>query len=286
MLEWLRSKRDGVPRIKGYEIGEQIFAGAFSNIYRAYHTRRKEQVALKILTRAGSRIARRLDRNQATSWEGELLSVLKHPNIVTCIEYGTLARGTRYWLALEYLESKLGTYIGRCHNVEEENELLDILAQLISAVRYLHERGLVHRDICLGNIMLASGNVLKLIDFGLTVPIDSSVLKGRAGTPSYMAPEMIKKWQYVPATDIYSFGVVMYELVTGRKPFSGLLPEQRMTRSLNVNPMPPSQLGRYCAPEVERLMMRCLAKDPAARAQSAGEVEDALFLIRRRRGLV
>jgi len=285
MLDWLRSKLDRGTRIKGYEIGEQIFAGAFSNIYKAYDPKNQRPAALKILTRAGSRIARRLDENPATSWEGELLSVLEHPHIVKCLEYGTIGKKRTYWLALEYLESKLGFYIGRCHNEEEENELLNVLSQIISAVRYLHERGLVHRDICLGNIMLAPNAVVKLIDFGLTVPVESSVLKGRAGTPSYMAPEMIKKWLYLPATDIYSFGVVMYELVTGRKPFTGVLPEQRMTSSLNVNPMPPSRLGLYCDPEVEQLMMKCLSKDASQRARSAAEVENALFLIRRKRGL-
>jgi len=284
MLGWLRFRSPGELRIKGYEIGEQIFAGAFSNIYKGYHTEQQIPVALKVLTSAGSRIARRLDANPTTSWEGELLRRLDHPNIVKCIEYGTINKRRTYWLSLEYLESRLGLYVGRCQNADEENDLLAIFSQIASAIRYLHDRNLVHRDICLGNIMLASDNVAKLIDFGLTVPVDSSVLRGRAGTPSYMAPEMIKRWQYIPATDVYSFGVVMYELITGRKPFTGVLPEQRMTSSLNVQPLPPSRMNIYCDPELERLVMRCLSKDPAKRAQSAAEVEDALFLLRRKRG--
>jgi len=285
MLGWLRSKLSREVRIKGYEIGEQIFAGAFSNIHKGYHIERQIPVALKILTRSGSRIARRLDASPSTSWEGELLHRLDHPHIVKCIEYGTINKKRTYWLSLEYLEARLGFYVGRCRNVEEENDMLLIFSQIASAIRHLHDRNLVHRDICLSNIMLASEKVAKLIDFGLTVPVDSSVLRGRAGTPSYMAPEMIKKWQYIPATDIYSLGVVMYELITGRKPFTGVLPEQRMTSSLNVQPQPPSRMDLYCDPELERLVMRCMSKEPSKRAQSAAEVEDALFLLRRKRGL-
>ena len=111
------------------------------------------------------------------------------------------------------------------------------------------------------------------------------VIKGRAGTPSYMAPEMIRSWTHTELTDIYSFGVVMYELITGRKPFRGKWKEERMTRSLNLNPLTPSQLGRYCSPELEELLLGCLEKDPSKRIQSAREIDNTLFLLRLKRGL-
>ncbi len=285
MLDWLRSALIGETRVRGYELEEQIFAGSFSDIFKAYDTKRQQLVVLKLLTAAGSRIAKRLDNNLSTRWEGDLLSRLDHPNIVKCFECGELAKKKGYWIAMEYVPSKLGHYIGRCSNEEEENELLDILGQITSAISYLHSLDLMHRDICLSNILLTPEATVKLIDFGLTIPVDSSVLRGRAGTPSYMAPEMIKKWMYTPATDIYSFGVVMYELITGHKPFAGRLPEQRMTRSLNVHPLPPSRMEQYCDPELEQLMMKCLSKDPEERARTAREVENGFFLIRRRRGL-
>lgn len=287
MLDWLRPNKTlgGETRLRGYEIGEQIFTGAFSNIYLGRRLRDNFSVALKIMTKTGDRVARLLERKQGVMWEGELLQTLDHPNIVKCLEYGRTGKKEGYWLSLEYVETKLTAFIGRCNNEQEENELIDVLSQIAAAVAYLHEKGLIHRDLCLGNILLNPAGVVKLIDFGLTVPLDSTALRGRAGTPSYMAPEMIKKWLYTPGTDIYSFGVVMYELVTGVKPFRGAMPEQRMTRSLNVMPSPPSRMGQYCSPELERLVMKCISKDPQERAKSAREVQDALFLIRRKRDL-
>jgi serine/threonine-protein kinase len=286
MLEWLRSRLTGAGgpgRIKGYEIGEQIFSGAFSNIYKAYYGKPQNLVALKILTEAGCRIASLLDKNPATLWEGKLLANLDHPNIVRCVEYGD--RPT-YWLAMEFVESKLADYVGKCDNQEQEHELLSIFSQLISAITYLHEKGLIHRDISLNNILVDSSGLPKLIDFGLTVPADSSVTKGRAGTPSYMAPEMIRKWTHTELTDIYSFGVVMYEFIIGKKAFKGRMREQRMASSLNVHPPMPSRLGRYCSPELEELLDRCLSKDPETRPKSAQEIQDALLVIRHKRGLV
>jgi len=283
MLNWLRSKLAAGPRVKGYEIGECIFTGAFSNIYKSTHLKLGKTVALKILTESGSRIAAALEKHRTTLWEGQLLSTLDHPNIVKCVEYGTKPT---FWLAMEFIESVLREYVGRCNNREEEDALLDVMSQLISTISYLHSKGLIHRDVCLGNILVDEDQKLSLIDFGLTIPVATSVTRGRAGTPSYMAPEMIRKWAHSELTDIYSFGVVMYELITGKKPFKGKLREQRMARSLNVMPPEPSRIGRHCAPELEELLMKCLEKDPKERFKKASEIQDALFLVRdkRRRG--
>ena len=282
MLEWLRSKMSREPRVKGYELGERVFSGAFSNIYKSVHVKLQQTVALKILTESGAHIAAMLERHRSTLWEGQLVCVLNHPNIVKGIEYGTKPT---YWLAMEYVDSKLRDYIGRCSDSQEEEELLELLSQLTSAITYLHGKGLIHRDICLGNILVDDSAQMKLIDFGLTIPLETSVTKGRAGTPSYMAPEMIRKWAHSEMTDIYSFGVVMYEMITGKKPFKGKLREQRMAHSLNVSPPAPSRIERFCSPDVEELLMKCLEKDPEKRFKKASEVEDSLFLLRQKRKL-
>lgn len=282
MLKWLYSKFQSDSPIRGYEVEEHIFEGAFSNIYRAHRRKDEQEVALKVLTDAGEKMASMLDEHETAVWEGDLLRTLNHPNIIDYVDSGT---GSTYWIAMEYIRSRLGTYIGRCNNEEEENDLLDILSQVASALTYLHGRNLVHRDICLGNILLTPDGTAKLIDFGMTVPKGCKLVRGRVGTPSYMAPEMIKTSQYTPSADMYSFGIVMYELITGEKPFQGQMREQRMTRSLNVNPLSPSRLGRYCSPELERLVMKCISKDLDERPCEAREVEQSLFLLRHQRGL-
>jgi serine/threonine protein kinase len=100
-----------------------------------------------------------------------------------------------------------------------------------------------------------------------------------------MAPEMIKSSHYTPSADIYSLGIVMYEMVTGQKPFGGRMKEQRMTRSLNVDPHPPSEHAEYCSQELEDLIMRCISKDVDERPSEARELSRSLFVLRRRRGL-
>ena len=270
-------------RIEGYEVGELIYSSGFSDVYKGTQLKNQIVVALKILNEAGTRIASLMEKHHSTVWEGPLMKRLDHPNIARCIEYSTKSRS--YWIALEYLERKASDYVGQCNNEEEENRLIILLSEVISAVGYLHERGYIHRDLCMDNILVDRAGTAKLIDFGLTVPTNSSVMKGRAGTPSYMAPEMIRSWTHTELTDIYSFGVIMYELITGRKPFRGKWKEERMTRSLNLIPLTPSQLDRYCSPELEELLQTCLEKDPSKRIHSAREIDNALFVIRLRRGL-
>jgi serine/threonine protein kinase len=265
-----------------YKRGQKIFTGAFSDIYLATRKHSGEEVALKVLTEDGERMARILDENPTTVWEGELLVSMDHPNVIRGIECGTTGS---YRIAMEYAQTPLSRYIGCCNNEEEENKLLRIFYEISSALAYLHRRKLVHRDLAMDNIMLKDDTV-KLIDFGMAVPLGCDVAAGRMGTPSYMAPEMIKQREYGPVGDIYSFGIIMYELITGHKPFAGKSREERMARSLNFHPASPRQLGKYCSSKLEDLLMRCISKDPAKRPRDGEEVKAILFLIRRERGLV
>jgi serine/threonine protein kinase len=282
MLNRPRSKSNE-HRIEGYEVEDLICSGGFSDVFKAIQVKNQILVAMKILNEAGCRIAALMEKHHSTVWEGPLMKRLDHPNIARCIDFSK--KGRPYWIALEYLERKASDYVGQCNNKEEENRMIILLSEVISAVSYLHERGYIHRDLCMDNILVDRAGTAKLIDFGLTIPTDSSVVKGRAGTPSYMAPEMIRSWTHTELTDIYSFGVVMYELITARKPFWGKWKEERMTRSLNLIPLMPSQLGRYCSPELEELLQSCLEKDPSKRIQSAREIDNTLFLLRLKRGL-
>ncbi|MFP4027418.1 MAG: serine/threonine protein kinase [Candidatus Brocadiia bacterium] len=282
MFKRLLSKLTGELYIRGYDIGDPIFEGAFSNIYRCVRTETGEEVALKVLTKAGEKIARLLENDSVARWEGQLLKELEHPNIIKCLEYGT---GKHYWLAMEFIHSNLGDYIGRCNNEGQENDLIKIIEQTVSAMAYIHRKGLVHRDVCLGNILLTPDKTVKLIDFGMTIPAGSKVVKGRVGTPSYMAPEMIKRWQYEPGADIYSLGIVMYELITGKKPFWGETQHARMTKSLNTKPTPPSNFIDHCSEDLEKIILRCMSKDPQKRPSDATELDRSIFLLCKKRGL-
>jgi serine/threonine-protein kinase len=272
----------GHPWIPGYRIQERLFSGGFSEIYRAVQKRQDRTVALKILNEEGVKIASLMEKDGTTRWEAEILSTLDHPHIIRCLEYGR--RGPYYWLALEFVESLIENHVGTCRSPEDETRMIELFLQLLGAVSYLHQKGYVHRDICLGNILVTADGQVKLIDFGLAVPHGSSVTQGKAGTPSYMAPELIRSSRHSVQSDIYSLGVVMYEMMTRRKPFRGQDAQAKMVRSLNVRPVPPSSVeGVSISPDLEQIILRAMEKDPADRFQSVKDMENALIVVRHRR---
>ncbi len=276
MFKRVVSQLTGETYKRKYRIVRKIFTAAFSDVYEAVDKDDGRRVALKILNEAGERIAVRLDRDEEAMWEGELLLSLNHPNIVKCFDCDS---GKKYWIAMEYYKSTLHSYIAANRDGRDEAKLIGIFHGIASAVDYVHKRGVVHRDIAPDNIMLA-GSSAKLIDFGMAIPIGSKAVRGRVGTPSYMAPEMIRKTESKPGVDIYSLGIVMYEVLTGVKLFAGRLKEERMTRVLNVHPLSPSELEQSCSPQLEELIMRCVSKKAHERPKDAGEVVRLLDAMR------
>jgi len=279
--------RKAISRLTGktykpkYSIEKEVYAAAFSNIYEARERRSGRRLIIKILNEAGEKMARRIDRHANAKWEGELMRGLDHPNIPKTFDCGS---GKKFWIAMEYLEYPLYSYISKGPENRRESELIDIFHDIASALNYLHKRGMIHRDIAPDNIMLKD-HTAKLIDFGMTIPIGLNVAGGKVGTPSYMPPEMIRKMDSSPAGDIYSLGIVMYEVVTGVKLFGGNLKEERMTRVLNVHPLSPSELEKACSHELEELIMSCVSKDPPERPSDAGEIVRELEIIQSRQKL-
>ncbi len=275
MFQYLLQKLKGERYSRYYEIENKIYSTAFSDIYRVVDKRNGKSAILKILSDTGEKIARKLDSTESAMWEGELLRSLDHPNIVKCYDYG---RGKRYWLVIELLDIMLP--LAPFNRSKGNNhELITVFHDIAVALSYLHSKGYIHGDIASDNIML-KGKTAKLIDFGLTIPAGIiKNLKGRMGTPSYMAPEMIRKREFSFSNDIFSFGVLMYETITGHKPFRGKTKEERMTRVLNVNPSR-SELEASCSKELAELIMKCLSKDITQRPQSMQEVNNKLKTIK------
>lgn len=259
---------------RGYRIDEKIFSTAFSNIYRGRHRTSGKKIALKILKGQGEKMAKKIDESDSARWEGELLLTLNHPNIVKGLECDN---NKEYWLTMEYLESNWSLYIASNRDRIPQSQLIKMFYEIASAIDYLHRQGILHRDIASKNIMIQD-NRPKLIDFGLAIPAESDVLRGRLGTPSFMSPEMIRKRVSTYRNDIYSFGIVMYEAVTGIKLFKGKRREERMTRVLNQLPLPLSKMDLETAysNRLEDLIMRCISKDPDERPKDSREVVTTL----------
>jgi len=273
-------KADPPADVPGYEILRVVASGGFSTIYKAWDEASQQAVALKVLNERGSHMAEFLDQHPDAVWEGPLATSFNHPNIIKVFNYGR--HGGNYFLAMEMVNC-IKTHLLRPARTEEEvGDRVRILVQAADAVDHMHNRGFIHRDLCSGNVLIDRNLTTKLIDFGLTVSKSlSDLYVGKAGTPSYMAPELIRTDKTTVQTDVYSFGVVMYELLTGKKPFKADSKFSRMVRSLNVNPAPLSRFTPVATEDLEQVVARALEKEPRDRFKSMAEVRNSLLALTR-----
>jgi eukaryotic-like serine/threonine-protein kinase len=259
-----------------YRIAEKIGAGGMGEVYRAHDEHLARDVAIKVLP-AGTlsdQSARRHFRNEALA-----LSKLNHPGIATIFDFDT-QDGVDF-LVMEYipgitLSEKLA---GR---PLAEKEVIALGTQLAEALAAAHAEGVVHRDLKPGNLRVTGDGRLKILDFGLaklrlpvmpsaaTESVDQTL--AMSGTLPYMAPEQLLGDEADARTDIHAAGAVLYEMATGQRPFGKLERAQLITAILRQAPAPPAQLNPQVSAELERLIGKCLEKEPENRYQSAKEL--------------
>jgi serine/threonine protein kinase len=264
-----------------YRIVGKLGIGGMGVVYDAEDMRLPRHVALKFLPQelAGDpEAARRLQR------EAETIALLNHPNICTIFEIDE-HEGSRF-IAMERLDGiNLKLHMART-SLSDAN-IIDIARQIAAALEAAHEKGIVHRDIKPGNIMIGAGGAVKVLDFGLArrfkmpetgeLTLYGSTIPGRPlGTANYMAPERILQGPLDPRSDLFSLGVVMYEMATGRLPFAGVSPAETVGHILERQPTPMTKLSPGRSIRLERVVMRLLTKDPDARYQTARDLQEAL----------
>lgn len=263
-------------RLGKYEIRAVLGRGAMGIVYRGFDPHIEREVAIKTIRKDT------VDADLAVQYlarfrnEAKAAGRLHHPNIVGVFEYGE--DDDIAFIAMEFVT---GTGLREYLNQRAEfdfGELVALLSQLLQALDYAHARGVVHRDIKPANLIVTAQGVLKVADFGIA-RIDTSNLTTAGmviGTPSYMSPEQCRGLDTDARSDLFSVGVVLYELLTGRKPFTGNL-ESVAYKICHEEPPPPSQLSSLKLPAaVDGLVARALAKDPAARFPDARAFHDAL----------
>jgi serine/threonine-protein kinase len=269
-------------RLGRFLIQAELGRGGMAVVYRAHQPDLARDVALKVL-----RPELAVDQNYVARFTQEARSVaaLEHPHIVPIYEVGSAAPEgselTLHYLVMKYLSGTTLKQVVHRRGPLDLHQTAYILEQVAGAIDYAHRQGIIHRDIKPSNIMVTDDGWAYLMDFGLArslistggLTIDGAVM----GTPEYMSPEQAEgRLSVGQATDIYSLGVVMYELLTGRMPFEAETPLGALVARLQRPPAPMRTYRGDLPQPVEEVMLRALARDPAARFATAGEMVAAL----------
>ena len=215
----------------------------------------------------------RSDGTQRFEREFHSISRLKHPNILSVFELGG------NYFTMEFVE-------GAPLNPQEKRDLhtnLRITIEICRALRYIHSQGIIHGDLKPAHVLMTANGGIRLIDFGLSEQFDPQQQLGdpkstsAGGTLEYMAPEQARGMGIDPRADLYSLGVLLYELCAGRPPFTDTDPMALIMKHIEIPPRPPREYNPQITRPIEALILKLLAKDPSARYQSVDEVLSALY---------
>ena len=273
-------------RLGPYEILSAIGAGGMGEVYKARDTRLDRIVAIKVLP---THLADRSELRERFEREAKTIASLNHPHI--CTLYDTGHQDKIDFLVMEYLEGETLAQRLRKGSLPIQ-QVLQYAIEIADALDKAHRKGITHRDLKPGNIMLTKSGT-KLLDFGLAklkqdaapatpesqLPTMKSAITGEGtilGTLQYMAPEQVEAKEVDARTDIFAFGAVVYEMATGKKAFEGKTSASVMAKILEADPPPMSSLQPLTPPALDRVVKRCLAKDPDKRWQSASDLGEEL----------
>jgi Protein kinase domain len=259
-----------------YELGPVLGEGGMARVYRGVDRQLRRPVAVKVLAAPFDRDHSFLERFRR---EARAAAGLSHPNIVAVFDSGS-DDGTHF-IVTELVEGEtLADRLGRDGPVPPA-EAIAVAVDIARALAAAHERGLIHRDIKPGNVMVLPDGRVKVVDFGIARAAGSDTLTGTGvvlGSTAYVSPEQAGGQPVDERADLYALGCVLYEMLTGRVPFRADTPIATMYRHVNEDPPLPSTIAPVQS-ELEAIVMRCLEKDPKRRFASAAELEAALLAV-------
>ena len=261
-----------------YEINRLVGTGGMSIVYKARDVVLDRDVAIKVLRQ---KYASTEDMRLRFQQEARAAAKLSHPNIVTVFDSGL--DGTRIFIALQYIEgSNLKTHIQTRPSINMITEL-DYGIQICRAIDHAHANKIIHCDIKPSNILLDESNQVKITDFGLARVMQQSDNFDNEffwGSPYYVSPEQAKGEPPSIASDIYSCGIVLYQLFTGYLPFTAATVDELLQAHIQVTPQPPTEINPDIPDTLNSLILRCLEKDPRKRFRSFSQLRDNLASVR------
>jgi beta-lactam-binding protein with PASTA domain/tRNA A-37 threonylcarbamoyl transferase component Bud32 len=260
-----------------YRIVERIGSGGMADVYRAEDTHLGRDVAIKVLHR---RFAQDQEFVERFRREASAAAALQHPNVVNVFDRGE-HDGT-YYIAMEHLAGRTLKEIVRAEGALPQGPAIDLGVQILHAAGFAHKRGVIHRDFKSHNVIVDGEGNAKVTDFGIARAGASEMTETGSimGTAQYLSPEQAQGQGVTAASDIYSIGVILYEMLTGRLPFEGDSAVSVALKHLSEAPVPIAQLRPDVDPNLESVVMAALAKDPAHRWQDADELAVALESVR------
>jgi serine/threonine-protein kinase len=278
---------EGKPPIAGrYEIREHIATGGMASVYKTWDHRVERIVAIKVLRSLDKNDLRAVERFRR---EARAAAALNHPNAVTIFDF--VEEWGQYFLVMEYINGPtLKQLIGQTRQLQAP-QAIDIAAQVCDVLQVAHARGFIHRDIKPQNIMLAWGGgtpnvnsgrerpLVKLTDFGIVRVLEEGGLTNSGivlGTADYLSPEQARGETLTASSDLYSLGVVIFEMLAGRPPFVGPTAVSIAMQHASTNPPSPRLFNPTVPPAVEQIVMHSLEKEPEGRFRSAAEMQQAL----------
>ncbi len=264
----------GFPTIAGYEILSELGRGGMGVVYEAKHLNLDRIIALKLMRGDDP-----LNKARFLA-EGQVIAAVKHPHVVEIYDFGESSIGP--YIAMEYLTG--GTFGDLLKTGLVPRVAAELIAKIATGVGAAHNLGIVHRDLKPGNVLLDHLGSPKVTDFGLAKrsTSDLTMTHDAAGTPAYMAPEQARAMKFVgPPADVWSLGVMLYESLTGKRPFTGDSNVQLLAAIQNDDPPTLRTISRAIPQDLETICLKCLEKEPERRYASANELAEDLRRFKR-----
>jgi len=254
-----------------YRLEHRLGSGGMADVWRARDTELGRDVALKLLHENFARDTEFVERFRR---EASAAAGLQHPNVVSVYDRGS--HEDSYWISMELVEgSSLRDLIDQKLEVDEA---VEVTRQMLAAAEFAHEHGIVHRDLKPMNVLIDRDGRVRVTDFGIARAGGSEITRTGSvmGTAQYLSPEQAQGMEVTAAADIYSIGVILFEMLCGRVPFEGDSAVAIAMKQVGEEPPRPSSINPKVSPALEAVVLKALAKDPAARYGSAAEMAAAL----------